>query len=477
MKVLYVSSEVSPFIKTGGLADVAGSLPKTLKKDGVDIRVCMPLYENIPHNFRQRMKFIKSVYISLSWRNLYCGIYELEHNGVTHYFIDNEYYFNRSEIYGHFDDGERFAFFSKAVIDIMSELDFKPDIIHCNDWQTALIPVYLRLIYGGSAYHADIKTVLTIHNLQYQGRYGREILGDVFGISEEFFYNGFLAFGDGISLLKGAILCADHITTVSPSYANEIQTPYFGYGLDAVLRSNLGKLTGIINGIDEEWFNPKTDPHLFQNYDLNTREDKQYNKDELLRILGIKAADDIPVIAIISRLVGHKGIDLIAHCLDEIMAEDLRLVVLGMGEWRYEQMFEQLKYRYPGKASINVMFSDDLANKIYAGADIIIMPSRSEPCGIAQMIAMHYGTIPIVREVGGLKDTVKPFDRETGEGNGFVFANYNAHDMLHVIRQTVEFYKDKAGWDKLMINAMTSDFSWKQSARELKDVYKKVCGC
>jgi len=474
MKILFVSSEVTPFCKTGGLGDVAGSLPQALAKTGADVRVVLPLYEMVNDEWRSKMTALRIAQIRLSWRTQNCVIYELKHDGITYYFLDNEYYFKRRELYGHYDDGERFAYFSKAVLDILPLVNFFPDIIHANDWESALVPIYLRLCYSQDDRYKNIKSVFTIHNIEYQGHFNRDFLGDIAGIDDEWFRNGILAYNDGICLMKGAIVCADFVTTVSPSYANEIQTAYYGHGLDAILRDNAQKLRGVLNGIDMNAADPMTDTHQFVNYSADTMADKQKNKLELMNMLGLKPDADTPVIAIVSRLTGHKGIDLIGAIFDELMNENVNVIVLGKGDWRYEQMFEQMKRKYPGKVSVNILFSSDLANKIYGGADIMLMPSKSEPCGLAQMIAMRYGTVPIVRETGGLRDTVFPYREDTDEGNGFTFKNYNAHDMLYVIRRAINFFHDKEVWNKLMLRGMTGDYSWNKSAQDYIEIYKTL---
>ncbi len=475
MKVLFVTSECSPFSKTGGLADVAASLPSAMSTRA-SVRVMMPLYKTIPEEWRARMKFVKYFYISLSWRHLYCGIFELKKDGITYYFIDNEYYFDREEIYGHFDDGERFAFFSKAVIDSLPELDWKPDIIHCNDWQTSLVPIYLRRLYAHLPFYNEMKSIITIHNIEYQGRYDRNLTGDIFALPDSLLYDDTLTFDGGISLLKGAIVCADAITTVSPTYAKELQYPYYAHGMQGVLQRNSDKLTGILNGIDMKLYNPMTDPNLLRNYGPDTIEDKAYNKLDLQKMLNLNQSEDIPVIGIVSRLVSHKGMDLVTHALDRIMDMPVQLVVLGRGDWHYEQVFLNARNNYRGRLSANLVINTCLAMKTYAGADIFLMPSQSEPCGLSQMMAMRYGTIPVVREAGGLRDTVFPYIHETGEGNGFTFSNYNADDMLYVLRQAVETYADKKAWRALQHKCMTTDFGWGESASSYVSLYRKITG-
>lgn len=475
MKILYVTSEAAPFVKTGGLGDVAGSLPKALAQMGHEVAVVMPLYSCVGQNFRNQMSFVKNAYVQLAWRNQYCGVFRLDLDGVQFYFVDNEYYFSRIQVYGEYDDAERFAFFSRAVLEILPDIDFKPDIINCNDWQTALLPVYYKLNFACREFYSGIKTVFTIHNIQYQGQYGRQIMEYVLGIDDKYFRSGYMEHGGDVNFMKSAIMASDMVTTVSPTYAEEIQTEYYGHMLDSVLQMNSGKLRGIINGIDTDLYNPMTDTHLFKNYDPDSLADKVENKQGLLKLCGLKADENTPVIGIISRFVSHKGLDLIECVINEILEQDVCLVILGKGDWRYEQMFLEAKRRYPAKVSVNIMFSGDLANKIYAGADLFLMPSKSEPCGLAQLIAMRYGTIPVVRETGGLKDTVSPYVEATGEGNGFTFANYNAHDMLSVVRQACAFYRtNKEGWQKLMHRNMTSDVSWDASAKKYIALFESL---
>lgn len=475
MKIMYVASEVAPFIKTGGLGDVAGSLPNALAAEGHDVAVFCPYYSLIPQQLRDKMEYLKNAYVQLGWRNQYCGIFVYKQKNVKYYFIDNEYYFSRSQIYGEYDDAERFAFFCKAVLEILPDIDFCPDIINCNDWQTALIPVYYNLIFSEHVFYKNIKTVFTIHNIAYQGRYGREILEYVLGIDEVHYMSGFMAMDGDVNLMKAAIIASNAVSTVSPTYAREIQTPYYGHGLDSILRDCSYKLHGILNGLDLEKYNPQTDPYLFENYNANNPSGKKKNKKELLNMCGLEGNEKTPVIAIISRFASHKGLDLIEAVLDQILQDDIRLIVLGKGEWRYEQMFIDAKRKYPGKISLSIMFSADFASKIYAGSDILLMPSKSEPCGLAQMIALHYGTIPVVRETGGLKDTVHAFVDYLGTGNGFTFHSYNAHDMLHVIREACGVFKyGKSSWEKLISDGMKEDFSWNLSAKQYLELYNSI---
>lgn len=477
MNILYITSEAAPFCKTGGLADVLGSLPPAVAAEGDHTAVLLPLYSQIAQRWREKMNFRCYIYVDLGWRHEYCGLFSLEYRGVTWYFADNERYFRRRGLYGDMDDGERFAFFSKAAMEMLNYIDFDPDIVHANDWHTALVPVYLNTFYRGIPKYHDIKTVFTIHNIQYQGRYGREILEYVLGIDDAHFRSGFMAMDGDVNLMKAAIVASTAVTTVSPSYAEEIQTEYYGYRLDSVLRMNSYKLHGILNGIDMDAFNPQTDTKIFKQYGPKTPEDKLVNKTELLKLCGLEGDANTPVIGIVTRFVDQKGLDLVEAVLPDILSDDVRLVVLGTGDWKYEQMFIEAKRRWPDKVSASIMFSGDLANRIYAGADMFLMPSKFEPCGLAQMIALRYGNIPIVRETGGLKDTVHAFVDYAGTGNGFSFASYNAHDMLHVIREACGVFRfNKPAWKKLMVQGMESDFSWDSSADRYIEVYHTALG-
>ena len=377
MKIMYVTSECAPFIKTGGLGDVAGSLPKALAAKGHDVRVFCPLYSAISEEMREKFFYIKNAYVRLGWRNQYCGIFRYEKDGVTYYFIDNEYYFARGQIYGEYDDAERFAYYSKAVLEVLPDLDWKPDVINCNDWQTALVPVYYNLMFASRPFYENIKTVFTIHNIQYQGRYGREILEYVLGIDDAHFRSGFMAMDGDVNLMKAAIVASTAVTTVSPSYAEEIQTEYYGYRLDSVLRMNSYKLHGILNGIDMDAFNPQTDTKIFKQYGPKTPEDKLVNKTELLKLCGLEGDANTPVIGIVTRFVDQKGLDLVEAVLPDILSDDVRLVVLGTGDWKYEQMFIEAKRRWPDKVSASIMFSGDLANRIYVPDAVQVRAVRS----------------------------------------------------------------------------------------------------
>ena len=471
MKVLYASSEALPFAASGGLADVAGSLPQALRRRKVACRVVMPLYGTISDEMRANMKFITSIMVPVSWRRQYCGIYEAKAGGVIYYLIDNEYYFKRNTFYGHYDDGERFAFFSRAVLEILPYIDFKPDIIHCNDWQTALVPVYYSTYFANREGYTGIKTVFTIHNIQYQGKYGREILGDVFGLGEE--HASLLDFGGCVNLMKGGIECANKVTTVSNTYAGEILDPWFSHGLDPILKERSGKLSGILNGIDVINYDPETDKDIFYNYNAKDYSAKAKNKAALQELLGLPVKADAPVMGIVSRLVAHKGLDLVKRIMWELLeTTDLQLAVLGSGDWEYEAFFKELAAAFPEKVGLRIGFIPDLARKIYAGCDLFLMPSKSEPCGLSQMVALRYGTVPIVRETGGLKDTIT--DSGDGKGNGFTFKSYDAYDMLDAIRRSLAAYADKDGWNKLVERALKCDNSWGRSAREYIKLYEEL---
>ena len=472
MKVLYAVSEAKPFIASGGLADVAGSLPVALRRRLIGCRLVMPMYEGIPEEYKNEMRFITHITVPVAWRRQYCGIFELKYQGVICYFIDTQYYFKRQGIYGHYDDAERFAFFSRAVLEMIPYIDFKPDVIHCNDWQTALVPVYYSKYYATREGFENIKTVFTIHNIQYQGKYGREILGDVAGFSED---DVSLLENDGcINFMKGAIECSNVVTTVSPTYAQEILNPWYAYGLDSILNARKYKIHGILNGIDTVSNDPATDKALPANFDVNHIEGKAKCKAALQKEMGLPVRADVPLIGVVSRLVSHKGFDLIKCVLDEMLSDsDVQMVVLGSGEWQYESFFSEAAQRYPDKLAVKLGFIPALASRIYGGSDMFLMPSKSEPCGLSQMFALRYGSVPIVRATGGLKDSVTD-SGILGEGNGFVFEDYNAHEMLHTVRRAIDGYADRDGWAILRRRAMECDFSWGRSANEYIKLYKQL---
>ena len=470
MKVLFCASEALPFAATGGLADVAGSLPQALRARLIGCRVVMPLYESVPQELRDNMKFLTSISVPVAWRRQYCGIFEAKVGNVIYYLIDNQYYFKRQGLYGHFDDAERFAFFSRAVLEMLPYIEFKPDVIHANDWQTALVPIYYRLFYANNDWYSGIKTLFTIHNIQYQGQYGFEILEDVFGIPKS--EQSLLEYNDCVNLMKGAIESANWVSTVSPTYAKEILDPWFSHGLDGLLRQKQYKLCGILNGIDVDVFNPATDPDIAKNYDAETfQEGKAVCKEALQDEFGLHK-DGSPVMAMVTRLVGHKGVDLVQAIAEGLLQQGIELVILGSGEAQYENFFNELCARNPGRVGVYIGFNAKLAQQIYAGADIFLMPSRSEPCGLAQMVSCRYGTIPVIRETGGLKDSIR--DSGDGYGNGFTFANYNAHELYEACWRAKEGYWQKDGWPVLVKRAMECDFSWSNSAKSYEGLYNEV---
>jgi len=472
MKILFVSTEAEPFAKSGGLGDVIGSLPKALMKEGADARVVLPLYRRIRQCYGDQLIFLGEYTVALSWRQLYCGLYKMTYQGVEFYFIDNEAYFDREAYYGYFDDGERFAYYAKAVLSMLKTLDWCPDILHCHEWQTALVPIYLKVELAADPFYKEFHTVFTIHNIEYQGQFDLGIAQDLFGISVE--HAALISFNNQINLLKGAIVCCDSLTTVSPTYAEELQEPYFAHKLDPVIRQYAYKLKGIINGIDQDKFNPATDPMIFCNYTQRGLKKKQANKDALRRQVGLAQAQEKPLIGMIGRLVAHKGIDLVAENVEFIIGQGAQIIILGTGDKAYEDFFIQKAKQHPDSVSVNIHFSPDLANKIYAGSDLFLMPSKSEPCGIAQMIALRYGTVPIVRETGGLKDSIKAFNPITKSGNGITFVDYDGTELQHAIRRGLALYKEEDTWQALVRNAFKSDFSWKQSAKAYIALYEAI---
>ena len=469
-KILFVGSEVLPFAATGGLGEVLGSLPKALAARGdYDVRVMMPYYSDIGEQYRNSAKYLCNYNVGLSWRNLYCGLFELKQDNVTYYFIDNEYYFHRDGLYGFYDDGERYAFFCKAVMDSFYFIDFMPDIIHANDWQTALIP-----IYNNSKYHYDIKLIFTIHNIEYQGQYDLKILPTVFDLPPE--AGAYVEYEGCINLVKGAIETSDCVTTVSESYAKELEDPAFAHGLQDMIKKNNWKTRGILNGIDAEGYDSATDTAIAHNFTSTDFSGKVQDKLELQRLAGLREDAGVPVIAIISRLVAHKGLDLITKAMENIVRNcEVQLVVLGKGDRKYEDYFIWLQNQYNGKVSAMITYNKDLSRKVYAGADMFLMPSKAEPCGLSQMIACRYGTVPIVRETGGLRDSI--VDCSYGEGNGFTFADYNPDDMANAIYRAIDlYYNNPEGWDKLRKYISTIDFSWAKSADKYDEMYSWLLG-
>ena len=477
MKILYVTSEAVPFCKTGGLADVAGSLPPALASQGAEVAVVLPLYQRVRDRFGDQLTFECYDYVNLGWRHIYCGLFSLEKDGVTWYFLDNEQYFARWELYGHPDDGERYGFFSHAVVKMLDHFKFWPDVINCNDWQTALVPVYLKDDGVREERFRSIRTTLTVHNIEYQGRYNPYVLGDLFGLDAGWVEDGTLLMDGDLNLLKGAVLCADAVNAVSPTYANELKMAYFAHRMESVMRQCEYKLFGVLNGIDMDRYDPAKDPSIAAAFSTEDMSGKDADKAHLQRLVGLREEPHVPVVAIVSRLVSHKGLDLICEVLHDMMKLPMQLVVLGKGDKKYEEFFHWAAQQYPGRMAVRLDYNEELSMAIYAGADLFLMPSKSEPCGLSQMIAMRYGTVPIVRETGGLKDTVHPYEAWRDAGNGFTFANYASNDMLHVIREAVYLYKDfPDAFGRLRKRAMECDFSWARSAGEYLRIYAGVTG-
>ena len=472
MRVLFCTAECSPFFKTGGLGDVAGALPKELKRNGVDVRVVLPFFSKISQEFKDQCQDIVNFTVEVGWRKQYCGIKYLNHEGIDYYFIDNLYYFDRPNIYGDYDDGEKFAFFQQAIIEMMEKIDFIPDVMHLNDHHTAMIPFLLKEKYGWVNSFNHIRTVLTIHNLEFQGQYGPDILPEVFGMSTERFEDGTLRFNEAVNYMKAGILYADKITTVSPSYAREIQTAEFGFGLDPILRMESHNLSGILNGIDYDVFNPETDWRLNNHYNVDNIGVKQLNKRELQERLGLPIRDDVPLIGMVSRLTYQKGFHVLLQEMENLLQFDVQVVLLGTGDAMFEQQFAYFGYKYPDKASINISFDETLAQQIYAGSDLFLMPSATEPCGLSQMMAMRYGTLPIVHEIGGLRDSVQPYNPGNGEGTGFGFNNFQPYYLMEVIKKAIFLYWDeRETFENVMRQAMRKDFSWQQSSQQYIALY------
>ena len=475
MNILYVTSEAVPFCKTGGLADVAGSLPQALAANGDRVSVILPLYERVKDKWGEQLHFEKWTFVRLAWRSVYCGLFSLERDGVTWYFVDNETYFRRSELYGYYDDGERFGFFSRAVTELLKSLPQKPDVVHCNDWQSALVPIYIRDEAVRDDFYKGIRTVITVHNIEYQGRYGSRTVEDLFGLDHGWFDGGTIEFGGDVNLLKGAIVTADAVTAVSPTYAQELKYAYFAHGLESVMQMVEGKLHGVLNGIDMERYDPASDTNLTANYSFRRMAGKAKDKAALQRMMGLAERKDTPVVAMVSRLVSHKGLDLVCETLDYFMEKDMQLVVLGKGDGKYESFFSWAQAKYPGRVAVHLGYSESLAMQIYAGADLFLMPSKSEPCGLSQMIAMRYGAVPIVRSTGGLADTVKSCQVGQSDGTGYLFGDYDAGAMLSVIGQATGLYRgDRAGFDTVRQRGMTEDFSWTRSADSYRHIYENL---
>ncbi len=476
-KILFVASECIPFIKTGGLADVAGSLPKYFNKEEFDVRVMLPKYLCISQEWRDKLEFQTSFYMELAWRSQYVGVLKTEYEGVTFYFIDNEYYFNGPHPYGNiYEDVEKFAFFCRAALSALPQIDFRPDIIHCHDWQTGLLPIYLKDTFNGGEFYRGIKTIMTIHNLKFQGVWDLKTVKDITGLNQYYFAPDKLeAYGDA-NYLKGGIVYADYVTTVSDSYAEEIKTPYYGENLDGLMRARSNCLMGIVNGLDYNEYNPETDPLIPFHYSAkNFRVEKKKNKKALQQELGLAQDDKKFMIGICSRLTDQKGFDLIDYVIEEICAEDTQLVVLGTGEEKYEHLFRYYAGKYPDRVSANIYYSNEISHKIYASCDAFLMPSLFEPCGLSQLMSLRYGTIPIVRETGGLRDTVEPYNEYESTGTGFSFANYNAHEMLNTIRYAKSVYfNKKREWNKMIDRGMAKDFSWNNSAKKYEELYNNL---
>ena len=481
LHVVFASGEAAPFVKTGGLGDVAGSLPQALAAAGADVVVMVPKYDTIATEYTDKMEHLGEFYVPLGWRNEYCGLEKLTHNGVDYLFLDNEHYFHRGYPYGFFDDGERFAFFSKAVVESLQYLPamldgFTCDVLHCNDWHTAMAPVFLREFYMENALYAHVRTVFSIHNIAFQGQFSAKMLNDVLGLAHIPAAAFQLTCGpDAINFMQGALNYTDAITTVSPTYAGEIQTAEYSEGLDGVLRRRSGILHGIVNGIDTAAFDPATDTRIAANFTAADRSGKAACKRALQEELGLEVRDDRPLMVMVTRLTRQKGMDLVSYALDRILSGGVQVAVLGTGDTEYENALRYFEGKYPGTMAARIQFDPALSQRMYAGADLFLMPSLFEPCGLSQMIAMRYGTLPVVRETGGLKDTVTPYNQFTGEGTGFTFANFNGDEMADaVFRAARLFWDDREAFDALVGNAMAADFSWKHSAEAYMGIYRSL---
>ncbi|HJD14238.1 MAG TPA: glycogen synthase GlgA [Candidatus Ruminococcus avistercoris] len=477
--VLFVASEAVPFIKTGGLADVVGSLPKCFPKEYFDVRVIIPKYACMKQEFKDSLQFVTSFYMDLNWRQQYVGILETEYEGIKFYFIDNEEHFSGDRPYSGMPwDLEKFAFFSKAALSMLPVIGFRPDIIHCHDWQTGLVPVYLKERFQGNEFYWGIKSVMTIHNLKFQGVWDIQTIKNITGLSDYYFTPDKLESNRDANYLKGGIVYADAITTVSNTYAEEIKTPFYGEGLDGLMRARSNSLRGIVNGIDYDEYNPETDPNIFKRYNAkNFRKEKVKNKTALQEELGLEVNPKAMMIGMCTRLTDQKGLDLVSYVMDELCQDAVQIVVLGTGDAQYENMFRHFAWKYGNKVSANIYYSEELSHKIYASSDAFLMPSLFEPCGLSQLMSLRYGTVPIVRETGGLKDTVMPYNEYESTGTGFSFMNYNAHEMLGTIRYAERIYYDKKReWNKIIDRAMASDFSWDHSAKQYEEMYNWLAG-
>ncbi|MDN5954928.1 MAG: glycogen synthase GlgA [Lactobacillus sp.] len=474
MRILFAGAECAPFVKTGGLGDVLGALPNELAERGDDVGVVLPLYQDIPDKYRQKMQYQGNFIVPVGWRNQYCGIFTYKHHGVTYFFIDNKYYFKRPGIYGYYDDGERFAYFQQAVIMMMERFNFIPSILHCNDYHTAFIPFLLHEKWGFVDAYRGIKTVLTIHNLEFQGKYNAKTLPGFFNMGYDWFDSGIVRQSGDVNWMKTGILYADRVTTVSPSYAREIQTPEFGQGLDGILRMCSHKVTGILNGIDFKRYNPETDPDIKANYNVRKLRKKVQNKIALQKELGLKRAAHIPLIGMVTRLTAQKGCQLLVDELDNILQFNVQVAILGNGDPFYEHALSEIAKRHPGKMSLTLAFDTKLAQRIYAGADSFLMPSAFEPCGLSQLIALHYGTLPVVHQIGGLADTVWVYDKTKNEGTGFGFKEFSGYQMVQAIKKMLAAYGEKDIWFKMQRTAMKSDFSWHKSASDYQWMYGEL---
>lgn len=477
--ILFVASEAVPFMKTGGLADVVGSLPKCFDKRYFDVRVILPKYLSMPWHFTERLEFVSYFYMEIGYRNKYVGVFKLVHDGITFYFIDNEAYFGGDKPYGNLKwDLEKFSYFSRAALSALPVIGFKPDIIHCHDWQTALVPIYMKDSFRGGDFYRNMKSILTIHNLKFQGIWDIKTIKGLTGLSDYYFTDDKMKVFDDANLLKGGIAYADFVTTVSETYAEEIKTEFYGEGLDGLMYARRDSLCGIVNGIDYIEYNPETDFRIAHEYNqINWRKEKYKNKLQLQEQFGLEVNKDKFMIGLVSRLTDQKGLDLIAHVMDEICSDDIQFVVLGTGEEKYENMFRYYDWKYGNRVSANIYYSEEISHKIYASCDAFLMPSLFEPCGLSQLMSLRYGTIPIVRETGGLKDTVQPYNKFESTGTGFTFANYNAHEMLETIRNAkYVYYNQKREWNKMVDRAMKADFSWANSAKKYENLYNWMLG-
>ena len=476
-KIMFAASECVPFIKTGGLADVVGSLPKNFDKKEFDVRVVLPKYACMKQEWKDKLEYVTNFYLGYNEKERYVGIFQLKLEGIQFYFIDNEEYFNGDRPYqGGLWDIERFGFFSKAALSILPVIDFRPDIIHCHDWQTGLIPVYLDHFRFQGEYYQGIKTIMTIHNLKFQGVWGTKEVREIVGLPEYYFAPDKLEAYQDANLLKGGLVYADKITTVSNTYAEEIKTGFYGEGLDGLMNARSNSLIGIVNGIDYDEYNSESDPLIVKNYSVEDfRKLKVKNKVAIQEELGLPKDPKKMMIGIVSRLTEQKGFDLVAHVMDEMCQDDIQFVILGTGDERFENMFRHFAWKYPEKVSANIYYSETMSHKVYAACDAFLMPSLFEPCGLSQLMSLRFGTLPIVRETGGLKDTVEAYNEYEKTGTGFSFANYNAHEMMGIVRYAEKiFYEKKRDWNKMVERAMTKDFSWKNSAKQYEDLYKNL---